>query len=97
MHAMWHWILYVLTWWSHDPVSLELERAKGAGCANVAYASFAQEPQPRRPKREADDKPPAPPCKSCGGSGKIYRPDGGYVRCPCGACESGACRTKTLP
>lgn len=56
MHALWHWILYVLTATSADPQLLEHERARTAGAVNVAYASTAAEPAPA-PKR--DDQPAA--------------------------------------
>lgn len=94
MHALWHWILYVLAWASHDPASLAAERARAAGCVTVAYAALAQEPV--KEPTPADTKPAAPRCRECDGTGKIYRPDGGYVRCKCGACLSGTCR-KVLP
>jgi hypothetical protein len=107
MHTIWHWLLYLLTWASHDPATLAAERARCAGCVNVAYAALAQEPRPA-PKREADHfddaskmvpaPPPAPvvkqPCPQCGDTGRIYRSDGGYVRCPCGACPTGRCPKK---
>jgi hypothetical protein len=46
MHALWHWVLYVLTATSADPQLLEVERARAAGAVNVAYASLATEPAP---------------------------------------------------
>jgi hypothetical protein len=44
MHAVWHFILYVLACWSHDPATLAAERARcaGAGAVAVAYAALAQ-------------------------------------------------------
>jgi hypothetical protein len=95
MHALWHWVLYVLAWASHDPATLAAERARAAGCVTVAYASLATEPA-KEPAAEPA-KPVAPArCRECDGTGKIFRPDGGYVRCKCGACPSGTCR-KNLP
>lgn len=93
MHALWHWVLWLLTVWSADPHAIARERAVAAGCANVAYAALVEEqlPQPV-PVKVA---PPAP-CPECKGTGRIYRPDGGYVRCKCGACSTGAC-SKALP
>jgi hypothetical protein len=101
MHALWHWLLYVLAWAAHDPASLDAERARCAGAVNVAYAAFAQEPAPA-PRREPEAAPvpdlpplpPAAPCLQCSGTGRIYRSDGGWVRCPCGACPTGRCPQK---
>ena len=90
MHALWHWLLYVLTWLASDPASLAEERARGAGAVNVAYAALAQEPAPA-PKREAAAPAPPTPCQKCKGGGRIYRPDGGWVRCDCGGCSTGRC------
>ena len=90
MHALWHWVLYVLAWASHDPSSIAAERARAAGCVTVAYASLAQEPT-----REVE-QPAKQLCADCGGTGKIFRPDGGYVRCKCNASSSGKCE-KNLP
>jgi hypothetical protein len=90
MHALWHWILYVLAWASHDPLSIAAERARAAGCVTVAYASLAQEPA-----REAE-KPASPAACPCGGKGYTVRPDGSRWACKCGACSSGKCR-KNLP
>jgi hypothetical protein len=36
--------------------------------------------------------PPAAPCVQCSGTGRIYRSDGGWVKCPCGACPTGRCK-----
>lgn len=91
MDWLWHWILYVLAAVAADPVSVELEHAKSAGAVNVAYASLLHEPPPK------PHRPIRPKCEECDGSGKIYRPDGGYVRCKCGACPAGACSPKVLP
>jgi hypothetical protein len=93
MHTLWHWLLWMLTAISSDPADLAAERARGAGCVTVAYAALAKEPAPT-PQPE---KPQAAACKECNGTGRIYRPDGGFVRCQCGACSSGRCQTKTLP
>jgi hypothetical protein len=38
--------------------------------------------------------PPAAPCLQCSGTGRIYRSDGGWVRCPCGACPTARCPQK---
>jgi hypothetical protein len=127
MHALWHWLLYLLTWASHDPATLAAERARCAGAVVVAYAALAQEPTPA-PKREADHSadagkmvpaPPQPvvpervapkqpfgkeklpvlptepsrPCPQCHDTGRIYRSDGGWVRCSCGACSTRRCPT----
>lgn len=93
MHALWHWVLWVLCLASHDAGQIELERARAAGCVTVAYAALAKEPTPK----PAEPEPaPAPPCKECGGTGKIFRSDGGYVRCDCGACPTGTCPAKVL-
>jgi hypothetical protein len=97
MHQLWHWILWCLAALSHDPASLDAERARCAGAVNVAYAAIAQEPAPA-PRREpeaapAPDLPPLPPaapCLQCSGTGRIYRSDGGWVRCPC-QCPTGKC------
>ena len=89
MQEIWHWVLYVLAVSASDPQLLEHERARTAGSVNVAYASLAVEPPPAP---EPKPKPaPAAACKQCGGTGKIFRPDGGYVRCGCGACPAGTC------
>lgn len=93
MHALWHWILWMLAALSSDPADLASERARGAGCVTVAYAALAHEPQPQP---EPPKQQPAT-CKDCNGTGRIYRPDGGYVRCRCGACSSAQCKTKVLP
>ena len=115
MHALWHWLLYLLTWAAHDPATLNAERARCAGAVNVAYAALAQQPvAPKRaepvnpaadatpavqigpaPKRAPDlpPLPPAAPCPQCSGTGRIYRSDGGYVKCPC-QCPTGKCPTR---
>lgn len=92
MHALWHWLLYVLTWSSVDAGMLEVERARTAGSVAVAYATLASEPI----QTPAIDVQPASPtvCPKCDGSGRIYRPDGGWVKCPCGACTTGRCPAK---
>ena len=108
MHALWHWILWCLAALSHDPASLDAERARCAGAVNVAYAALAQEPAPA-PRREPEAAPaeigkkkapeflpplpPAAPCLQCSGTGRIYRSDGGWVRCPC-QCPTGKCPQK---
>jgi hypothetical protein len=106
MHALWHFILYVLACWSHDPATLNAERARCAGAVVVAYAALAVEPPaPPAPRREEIGKKNAPefpteptPCPQCHDTGRIYRSDGGYVRCPCGACSTGRCKTpSSLP
>jgi hypothetical protein len=51
MHALWHWLLYVLAATSADPQMLEQERARTAGSVNVAYASLATDPPPPAPRR----------------------------------------------
>jgi len=117
MHAFWHWLLWCLAAWSHDPATLDAERARCAGAVNVAYAAMAQEPAPP-PKRRDDHSadagkmvppvpeihkkkapeflpelpplPPAGPCIHCGDTGRLYRSDGGWVRCPC-KCPTGKC------
>jgi hypothetical protein len=114
MHAVWHWLLYLLTWWSADPANLEHERARAAGAVAVAYASLAKEPAPL-PRRETEPgkenapvlppdnrpvapvtilPPPAGPCVKCNDTGRVYRPDGGFVRCGCQPCKSGSCPPK---
>ena len=103
MHALWHWLLYVLAWASHEPATLAAERARCAGAVNVAYAALAVEPPPPpAPRREAEigkknvpvvPTEPAKPCGDCRGTGRVYRSDGGWVRCPCGACSTGRCPT----
>lgn len=87
MHALWHWLLYLLTWSSADAGMLEAERARTAGCVVVAYATLATEPT----QEPAVFEPTAATCKKCDGTGRIYRPDGGYVKCSCGACLTGRC------
>ena len=127
MHAVWHWLLYLLTWASADPGLVERERARAAGCVIVSYAALAPEPTPA-PRRDdgkqiapaspaanssapavnvlapagvAERKkndhvfptpplPPAAPCLQCSDTGRIYRSDGGWVRCPC-QCPGGRC------
>lgn len=89
MHALWHWLLWLLAVASHDPAAIEAERARAAGCVNVAYSALATEPATPPPAPAKD--PAKPACRECDGSGKIYRPDGGYVRCKCGACPTGTC------
>lgn len=93
IHNAWHWLLWVLAIAAHDPADLEAERARAAGCANVAYAAMAKEEPPPAPEPE---KPKPKPCRECDGSGKIFRSDGGFVRCKCGACPTGTC-PKVLP
>ncbi len=94
-HSLWHWLLWSLAIAAHDPGAIEAERARAAGCVSVAYAAMAQEPAPAPAPAKAP--PPAKPvCKECNGTGRIYRPDGGYVRCKCGACSTGTC-PKALP
>jgi len=114
MHAVWHFILWCLACWSHDPATLAAERARCAGAVNVAYAALAQEPPPPpAPRREEISKkktaqfptepnfpvpenkptPESKPCPQCSDTGRVYRSDGGYVRCPCGACATGRCPT----
>ena len=105
MHALWHWLLYVLASWSADPAMIDAERARCAGSVIVAYAALAPEPAPT-PRREDDRKkndavlplptpplPPAAPCVQCSGTGRIYRSDGGWVRCQC-QCPDGKCPKK---
>ena len=105
MHSFWHWLLHLLTWASADPGLLDAERARCAGAVAVAYAALAQEPAPA-PRREDERKknddvfptptpplPPAAPCLQCSGTGRIYRSDGGWVRCPC-QCPDGRCPKK---
>lgn len=98
MHALWHWLLYVLASWSSDPAMIPAERARCTGCVNVAYAALAPEPQKelRNEDRELGSElgktplPPAAPCVECSGTGRIYRSDGGWVRCRC-QCPDGRC------
>jgi hypothetical protein len=97
MHALWHWLLYVLTWAAHDPATLATERARCAGAVAVAYAALAVEPAPAKVE-PLPPLPPAAPCVQCSGTGRIYRSDGGWVRCSCGACSTGRCKpAKALP
>ena len=57
MHALWHWLLYLLTWAAHDPATLAAERARCAGAVAVAYAALAVEPPPPpAPRREAETR-----------------------------------------
>ena len=84
MNGLWHWLLWVLAAFTADPRAVELEHARAAGYANVAYAALAEAPAPPPP---APPKP-KPTCRDCDGNGKVFRTDGGYVRCPC---------KKTLP
>lgn len=93
MHALWHWLLYVLTWSSADAGMLDEERARTAGAVVVAYGSLATEPKPApKPHDEPVSVVPQPACDKCGGTGRIYRADGGWVKCPCGACSTGKCK-----
>lgn len=103
MHALWHWLLYVLCWASADPAVIQAERARCTGSVNVAYAALA--PEPRKELRNEDPElgtklgttpplPPAAPCVQCSGTGRIYRSDGGWVKCSCGACPAGKCPPK---
>lgn len=99
MHALWHWLLHLLCWASADPGLLDAERARCAGSVNVAYAALAQEPAPAPRREEAAPAPtpplpPAAPCLQCSGTGRIYRSDGGWVRCPC-QCPDGKCPPAT--
>lgn len=66
MHEMWHAILAWLAFWSSEPSALEVERARAAGYANVAYAALAEEPVPPPSPAPTPPKPkPAPaPCQS---------------------------------
>jgi hypothetical protein len=86
MHALWHWLLYVLTATSADPQLLEHERARTAGAVNVAYAALAVEQPP--PARE-----PAKPavCPDCSGKGYTVRSDGSRWACRCKGCATGTC------
>lgn len=93
MHGLWHWVLWILAVWSHDPAAIARERAVAAGCVNVAYSALVEEAQPNS---AVVPKEAPKPCQDCQGTGKIYRSDGGYVRCGCGACPSGKC-AKALP
>ena len=99
MHALWHFLLWCLAAWSHDPATLAAERARCAGCVVVAYAALAVEPPPPPAPRRDPEATPAPakqPCPQCGDTGRLYRSDGGWVRCPCGACSR--CKpAKVLP
>lgn len=91
MHALWHWLLYLLTLSSADAGMLDSERARTAGSVAVAYASLAIEPIPA-PKPQPQNEPSAQPvCKKCNGTERIYRADGGWVKCHCGACANGRC------
>lgn len=81
MHALWHWVLYMLAATSADPQLLEQERARTAGAVNVAYASLAQEPAPapRRIDRGASADTPLfdahrKKCSQC--SKPLMDPDG---------------------
>lgn len=50
-----------------------------------------REPQAiSRPLVNVPPLPPAAPCLQCSGTGRIYRSDGGWVRCPC-QCPGGKC------
>lgn len=93
MHSLWHWLLYLLTWSAAEPGVLEHERARCAGAVNVAYAAMATDPAPAKVE-PLPQLPPAAPCVQCSGTGRIYRSDGGWVRCPCGQCPTGACPKK---
>lgn len=93
MHAVWHWILYLLTWSAAEPGLLEHERARAAGCVSVAYAALAVEPPAPAKVEPRPPLPPAAPCVQCSGTGRIYRSDGGWVKCPCGACPTGRCQS----
>jgi hypothetical protein len=94
MHSLWHWILWMLAALAADPAVVQLEQARAAGCVAVAYSSLTPDVPPA-PKKQS---PPAPVrCEKCDGSGRIYRPDGGYVKCSCGACTTGTCPKKNLP
>jgi len=96
MHSLWHWLLYVLCWASADPAMIQAERARCAGAVNVAYAALAPEPTPTPRREEAAPPaplpplPPAAPCLQCSGTGRIYRSDGGWVKCRC-QCQDGKC------
>ena len=83
-HSLYHWLLATFAIWSADPATVDQERDKAAGFANVAYAALLNEPAAA---------PVRPTCPDCNGTGKIFRSDGGYVRCKCGACPSGKCKT----
>jgi hypothetical protein len=86
MHALWHWLLYVLTWSSADPGVIDAERARTAGSVNVAYAALATEPAPA-----PAPKPAAPAVCPCNGTGYTTRPDGSRWVCRCQNCPSGKC------
>jgi hypothetical protein len=95
MHGLWHWLLYVLTWSSADPGVIDAERARTAGSVNVAYAGLALEPTPApKPQDVPAAIEPPKPCQQCSGTGRIYRPDGGWVKCSCGACSADRCQAK---
>jgi hypothetical protein len=96
MHTLWHFILWCLACWSHDPASLAAERARCAGCVVVAYAALAVEPPPPPAPRREPETTPAPakqPCPQCHDTGRIYRSDGGWVKCQCKPCPTGRCPT----
>ena len=75
----WNAFLALLASWAHDPTQAATEHPRAAAAVSVAYAGLLEEapPAPAPPK-------PKPGCTDCK-QGRIYRPDGGWVRCPCGA------------
>lgn len=89
MHALWHWVLYVLASASADPQLLDNERARTAGAVNVAYASLATEPA--KAPDPASHSPAPAECSQCHGKGYTVRPDGSRWVCPCRRCQSGKC------
>jgi hypothetical protein len=61
MQAIWHFLLWCLACWSHDPGRLELDRARTAGAVAVAYAALAVEPPAPKREEPVNPEPDAPP------------------------------------
>lgn len=87
--TLWNWILWVLTWLSSDPASLDREAGRAAAAVTVARATMLVEaPAPTPP----GPKPTPGKCTECNGTGWIVHGDGHRTRCPCGiGCTTGNC------
>jgi len=92
--TIWQWILYVLTWLSGDPTSMDREAGRAAAAVMAARASMLVESTPPAPPAPPAPTPPTPAkCSDCQGTGWIVHGDGHRTRCPCGAagCPDGRC------
>jgi len=89
--TLWNFILWVLTWLSSDPATLDREAGRAAAAVTAARATMVVEapPAPTPP----GPKPTPGKCTECNGTGWIVHGDGHRTKCPCGAagCNDGRC------